>query len=100
MKKKNCFQMAVQKALTMTRNKALKLLENLGNSLQKEKDLEEAASVIFILAGTVALNNKEALLSLSHHNALWAAEAVRALQSQGEDGETPPSESPLILPDK
>jgi len=83
----------------MTRKRALKLLENLGSSLEKEKKLEDAASIIYILAGTVALDNDEALRSLCHHNAAWAAEALRIVQENQKDGGTPPPESPLILPD-
>tara|TARA_B100001123_G_C15278985_1_gene1013259 strand:- start:179 stop:430 length:252 start_codon:yes stop_codon:yes gene_type:complete len=83
----------------MTRKKALKLLEGLGSSFEKEKGLEDAASVIFVLAGTVALGNEEALRSLCHHNATWAAEALRIVQENQKNDEAPPPESPLILPD-
>tara|TARA_B100000287_G_C20648548_1_gene786040 strand:- start:1345 stop:1614 length:270 start_codon:yes stop_codon:yes gene_type:complete len=89
----------------MTKKRALKLLESLGNSLEKEKGLEDAASVIYVLAGTVALDNKEALSSLCHHNATWAAEALRIVQeNQKNETASPPSNEttppPLILPDK
>ena len=83
----------------MTRKRTLKLLENLGNSLEKEKGLEDAASIIYVLAGTVALGNEEALRSLCHHNATWAAEALRIVQKNQEGGDPPPPVSPLILPD-
>tara|TARA_R100000808_G_C2123513_1_gene134237 strand:+ start:886 stop:1137 length:252 start_codon:yes stop_codon:yes gene_type:complete len=83
----------------MTRKKALKLLEGLGSSFEKEKGLEDAASVIFVLAGTVALGNEEALRSLCHHNATWAAEALRIVQENQKNDEASPPESPLILPD-
>lgn len=80
----------------MTRKKSIKLLENLGNSLNKHKDLEEAASVVYILAGTVALDNKEALTSLCMHNVMWANEALKAVQrGQEEEGK-----NKIILPNE
>ena len=80
----------------MTRKKSIKLLENLGNALNKEKDLEEAASIIYILAGTVALKNKEALSSLCMHNVVWANEALKAVQ-RGQEEE---KKSKIILPNE
>ena len=78
----------------MTRKKAIKLLENLGSALDKEKKLGEAASVIYILAGTVALDNEEALSSLCMHNVIWADEALKAVQ-RGQEEE---KKSKIILP--
>ena len=64
----------------MTRKKTLKLIENLANALNKEKGMEEAASVMYILAGTIALDSEEALKSLCIHNVMWAEQALKAVQ--------------------
>ena len=81
----------------MTRKKTLKLIENLANTLNKEEGLEDAASIMFVLAGTIALENEEALNSLCVHNVMWADQTLRAMQSH-KDGGTPPPENKIILP--
>ena len=79
----------------MTRKKTLKLIENLANTLSKEKGMEDAASIVYVLAGTVALDNEEILSSLCMHNVLWADQTLKSIQQQEKSGGTPP---PLILP--
>ena len=79
----------------MTRKKTLKLIENLANALNKEKGMEEAASVMYVLAGTIALDSEEALKSLCIHNVMWAEQALKAVQEGQKDGGTPP---PEIIP--
>jgi len=76
----------------MTRKRTLKLIENLANALNKEKGMEDAASIMYILAGTIALDNEEALKSLCMYNVVWADQALKAIQSQQKDGGTPPPE--------
>jgi len=80
----------------MTRKRTLKLIENLADTLNKEKGMEGAASIMFVLAGTIALDNEEALNSLCIHNVMWADQTLRAMQSQ-RDGGTPKPESKIIL---
>jgi len=80
----------------MTRKRTLKLIENLANSLNKEEGLEDAASIMFVLAGAIALENEEALNSLCIHNVMWADQTLKAIQSSQEDGGTPPPK--IILP--
>jgi len=79
----------------MTRRKTLKLIENLANTLSKEKGMEDAASIMYILAGTIALDSEDALKSLCMYNVVWADQALKAVQSQQKDGGTPP---PEIIP--
>ncbi|MAH47186.1 hypothetical protein CMI37_15270 [Candidatus Pacearchaeota archaeon] len=75
----------------MTRKKTLKLIENLAITLNKEKGMEDAASVMYVLAGTIALDNEEALSSLCMHNVIWADQTLKAIQSSSKvDGGTPP----------
>jgi hypothetical protein len=74
----------------MTRKRTLKLIENLANTLNKEKGMEDAASIMYVLAGTIALESEEALSSLCMHNVVWADHTLKAIQSQQKDGETPP----------
>jgi len=69
----------------MTRKKTLKLIESLALSLSKEKGMEDAASIMYVLAGTIALNNKEALNSLCIHNVMWADQTLKAMKSQHND---------------
>ena len=71
----------------MTRNKTLKLIENLATSLNKEKGMEDAASILYVLAGTIALNSEEALNSLCIHNVMWADQTLKAITPQKEEGE-------------
>ena len=77
----------------MTRKKTLKLIENLANTLSKEKDMDDAASVMYVLAGAIALDNKEALNSLCIYNVMWADQTLKAVQESQEDGGTPPPEN-------
>ena len=79
----------------MTRKKTLKLIENLANTLNKEKGMEDAASIMYVLAGAVALDNKEALNSLCIYNVMWADQTLKAVQESQKDGGTPP---PEIIP--
>jgi hypothetical protein len=64
----------------MTRKKTLKLVENLANTLNKEKGMEDAATVMYVLAGTIALDNEEVLSNLSMHNIVWADQVLKAIQ--------------------
>ena len=85
----------------MTRKKTLKLIENLANTLNKEGGMEDAASIMYILAGTIALENKEALNSLCLHNVVWADQTLKAIQSASEtDGGTPSPEIPPSTQEK
>lgn len=68
----------------MTQKRTLKLIESLANSLNKEKGMGDAASILFILAGTIALKNEDALKSLCLHNVLWAEQALKAVQENQE----------------
>ena len=82
----------------MTRKKTLKLIENLANTLNKEKDMEDAASIMYVLAGAIALDNKEALNSLCVYNVMWADQTLKAIQESQKpqkDGGTP---RPEIIP--
>jgi hypothetical protein len=82
----------------MTRKRTLKLIENLANALNKQKGMEDAASIMYVLAGTIALENEEALNSLCMHNVVWADQTLKAIQSANKvDGGTPP---PQIIPPK
>ena len=74
----------------MTRKKTLKLIENLANTLNKEKGMEDAASIMYVLAGTIALENEEALNSLCIHNVMWADSVLKAINNSQTDGGTPP----------
>jgi hypothetical protein len=76
----------------MTRKRTLKLIENLANTLSKEKDMEDAASIMYVLAGAIALDNKEALNSLCIYNVMWADQTLKAVQEAQKDGGTPPPE--------
>ena len=77
----------------MTRKRTLKLIENLANTLNKEKGMEDAASIMYVLAGTIALESEEALNSLCMHNVVWADQTLKAIQAAGKvDGGTPPPE--------
>ena len=64
----------------MTRKKTLKLVENLANTLNKEKGMEDAATVIYVLAGTIALDSEEVLSGLAMHNIVWADQVLKAIQ--------------------
>jgi len=77
----------------MTRKKTLKLIENLANALNKEKGMEEAASIMYVLAGTIALGSEEALNSLCMHNVIWADQTLKAVQEAQGNGDTPPPEA-------
>ena len=81
----------------MTRKKTLKLIENLANTLNKEKGMGDAASIMYILAGTIALDSEDALKSLCMYNVVWADQALKAVQESQKDGGTPP---PEIIPPK
>jgi hypothetical protein len=81
----------------MTRKRTLKLIENLANTLSKEKGMDDAASVMYVLAGTIALENEEALNSLCVHNVVWADQTLKAIQESQKNGGTPP---PEIVPPK
>ena len=72
----------------MTRKKTLKLIENLANSLSKEKGTEDAASILYVLAGTIALDNEEALNSLCIHNIMWADQTLKAMQENQKKDNT------------
>jgi len=75
----------------MTKKRTLKLIENLANTLNKEKGMEDAASIMYVLAGTIALDSEEALNSLCIHNVLWADQTLKAIQQSNEvDGGTAP----------
>ena len=53
--------------------------------------MEDAASIMYVLAGTIALENEEALSSLCLHNVVWADQTLKAIQSPNKvDGGTPP----------
>tara|TARA_B100000029_G_C16986052_1_gene745581 strand:- start:243 stop:497 length:255 start_codon:yes stop_codon:yes gene_type:complete len=81
----------------MTRKKTLKVIESLAESLNKEEEMEDAASILYVLAGTIALDNKDALNSLCIHNVMWADQTLKAItRSQEEDGGTPKPK--IILP--
>jgi len=80
----------------MTRKRTLKLIENLASALNKQKGMEDAASIMYVLAGTIALESEEALNSLCIHNVVWADHTLKAIQSQQKDGGTPP---PPMSPD-
>ncbi|MAF43695.1 MAG: hypothetical protein CMI54_05965 [Parcubacteria group bacterium] len=80
----------------MTKKRTLKQIENLATALNKEKGYEDAASIMYVLAGTIALDNEEALHSLCVHNVLWADQILKAIQSSGEDKGTP--QPKIILP--
>ena len=82
----------------MTRKKTLKRIEALANSLNEDKGLEDAASILYILAGTIALENRDALNSLCMHNVLWADSALKAIQSADVTEGTPPPKSNIMLP--
>ena len=80
----------------MTKKRTLKLIENLANTLNKEKGMEDAASIMYVLAGTIALDSEEALNSLCIHNVLWADQALKAIQQSNEvDGGTAPPDMNL-----
>jgi len=74
----------------MTRKKTLKLIENLANTLNKEKGMEDAASVMYVLAGTVALENEEVLNGLCMHNVAWADQVLKAIQESHTTGDPLP----------
>ena len=75
----------------MTRKRTLKLIENLANALNKEKGMEDAASIMYVLAGTIALESEEALNSLCMHNVVWADQTLKAIQDAAKvEGGTPP----------
>ena len=76
----------------MTRKKTLKLIENLANTLNKEKGMEDAASVMYVLAGTIALENEEVLSGLCMHNVAWADQVLKAIQESQTTGD-PPSDA-------
>ena len=80
----------------MTRKRTLKTIENLATQLNKEKGMEDAASILYVLAGTIALENEEALHSLCMHNVVWADQTLKAIQTHQKDGGTPRPE--IILP--
>ena len=69
----------------MTRKRTLKVIENLANTLNKEKGMEDAASVMYVLAGTIALKNEEALHALCMHNVQWADQVLKAIQSKDSE---------------
>ena len=81
----------------ITRKRTLKLIENLANTLNKEKGMEDAASIMYVLAGAVALDNEEALNSLCVYNVMWADQTLKAIQESQKNGGTPP---PEIAPPK
>ena len=76
----------------MTRKRTLKLIENLANTLNKKKGMEDAASIMYVLAGTIALESEEALNSLCMHNVVWADHTLKAIKEAQKDGGTPPPE--------
>ena len=82
----------------MTKKRTLKLIESLANTLNKEKGMEDAASILYVLAGTVALESEEALNALCMHNVVWADQTLKAIQAHQKDGGTPPPENKIILP--
>ena len=74
----------------MTRKKTLKLIENLANALNKQKGMEDAASIMYVLAGTIALESEEALSSLCIHNVVWADHTLKAkLQTSLKNNSNP-----------
>ena len=78
----------------MTRKKTLKLIENLANTLHKEKGMEDAASIMYVLAGTIALDNKDALNALCVYNVMWADQTLKAIQEAQKDEEDPSPTNP------
>jgi hypothetical protein len=82
----------------MTKKRTLKLLENLASDLEKSKGMEDASSILYVLAGTIALENEDALHSLCMHNVVWADQTLKAIQSHQKDGGTPRPENKIILP--
>ena len=80
----------------MAKKSTLKRLEALADALSKQEGMEDAASVLFVLAGTMALENKEILKSLCMHNVIWADQTLKAIQSSQKDGGTPRPD--IILP--
>ena len=77
----------------MARKSTLKRLEGLAEALNGQKGMEDAASVLYVLAGTIALGSKEALHSLCMHNVIWAEQTLKAVQEAQKDGGTPPPET-------
>ena len=80
----------------MAKKSTLKRLEDLADALSKQEGMEDAASVLFVLAGTMALDNKEILKSLCMHNVIWADQTLKAIQENQKDGGTPRPK--IILP--
>ena len=77
------------------------MVESLADSLNKEEETKDAASILYVLAGTLALDSKEALNSLCMHNVIWADQTLKAIRHSQKDGGTPPPDPPsgkIILP--